>query len=107
MIRFTWQAHLVVYAANEQDARRDLDALAPQLVVNGKNVTLRAADRNDGRADLTIEIPNGAVPTVTAGHGDVTLEGLAGPANVNADRGDVKVDNIAGGVHVQDGQRRL
>ena len=57
-----------------------LDALAPQLAVNGKNVTLRAADENDGRADLTIEIPNGTVPTVTAGHGDVTLEGLAGDA---------------------------
>ena len=97
-------AHLVVYAANERDVRRGLDALSPQLVVNGKNVTLRAADRSNGRADLTIEIPNGAVPTVTAGHGDVTLEGLAGLANVNADRGDVKVDNIAGGVHVRMGK---
>jgi DUF4097 and DUF4098 domain-containing protein YvlB len=97
-------AHLVVYAANEKDVRRGLDALSPQLVVNGKNVTLRAADRNNGRADLTIEIPNGAVPTVTAGHGDVTLEGLAGLANVNADQGDVKVDNIAGGVHVRMGK---
>ena len=72
------QAHLVVYAANDRAARRNLDALAPQLMVNGRNVTLRAADGSDGRADLTIEIPNGAVPSVTAGHGDVTLEGLAG-----------------------------
>ena len=70
----------MVYASNDRDARRNLDALAPQLTVNGKNVTLRAADKNDGRADLTIEIPNGTVPTVTAGHGDVTIEGLAGDA---------------------------
>ncbi len=54
------QAHLVVYAANDRSARRSLDALAPQLVVNGENVTLRAADANDGRADLTIEIPKGS-----------------------------------------------
>ena len=72
------QAHLVVYAANDRSARRNLDALAPQLVVNSESVTLRAADGNDGRADLTIEIPNGTEPTVTAGHGDVTLEGLSG-----------------------------
>ena len=97
-------AHLVVFAANEKAARRGLDALAPQLVVNGKNVTLRAADASNGHADLTIEIPNGAVPTVMAGHGDVTLEGLAGPANVNADQGDVKADNLAGGLHVRMGK---
>jgi DUF4097 and DUF4098 domain-containing protein YvlB len=95
------QAHQVVYASNDRDARRNLEALAPQLSVNGKNVTLRAADGSDGRADLTIEIPNGAVPTVTAGHGDVTIEGLAGDANVTAGRGDVKADNLGGGLHVQ------
>jgi DUF4097 and DUF4098 domain-containing protein YvlB len=90
----------VVYASNDRDARRNLDALAPQLTVNGKNVTLRAADARNGRADLTIEIPTGAVPTVTAGQGDVTIEGLAGDANVAAERGDVKIDNLAGGAHV-------
>ena len=68
------------------------------------SVTLRAADSNNGRADLTIEIPKGTVPTVTAGHGDVTLEDLSGAANVNADRGDVKADNLAGGLHVRMGK---
>jgi DUF4097 and DUF4098 domain-containing protein YvlB len=94
------QAHLVVYASNDRDARRSLDGLAPQLAVDGQNVTLRAADAKNGRADLTIEVPNGAVPTVTAGHGDVTLEGLAGDVHVAAERGDVKIDNLAGAAHV-------
>jgi DUF4097 and DUF4098 domain-containing protein YvlB len=98
------QAHLVVYAANDRSARRSLEALAPQVLVNGGNVTLRAADASNGRADLTIEIPKGSVPTVTANHGDVTLEGLAGPANVNADRGDVKADNVGGGIHARMGK---
>jgi DUF4097 and DUF4098 domain-containing protein YvlB len=98
------QAHLVVYAANDRSARRSLEALAPQLVVNGSNVTLRAADANDGRADLTIEIPKGSVPTVTANHGDVTLEGLTSAAVVNADRGDVKADNVGGGIHARMGK---
>jgi DUF4097 and DUF4098 domain-containing protein YvlB len=95
------QAHLVVYAANNRAARRNLDALAPRLTVNGNSVTLRASDRNDGRADLTIEIPKGAVASVSAGHGDVTLEGLAGAANVSAGRGDVKADNLGGPLQVQ------
>jgi DUF4097 and DUF4098 domain-containing protein YvlB len=98
------QAHLVVYAANNRAAGRSLEALAPRLAVNGSSVTLRAADGNDGRADLTIEVPNGAVLTVTAGHGDVTLEGLAGPAKVSADRGDVKIDNLASALEVHMGK---
>jgi DUF4097 and DUF4098 domain-containing protein YvlB len=94
------QAHLVVYASNERDAQRSLDRLSPQLEVNGQSVTLRVADTSNGRADLTVEVPKGAVPTVTAGHGDVTLEGLAGDAHVSAERGDVKVDNLGGAAHV-------
>jgi len=100
------QSHQVVYASNDRDARRNLDALTPKLTVEGKNVTLRAADASNGRADLTIEIPNGAVPTVTAGHGDVTIEGLAGDGKVSAERGDVKLDNLGGGaeVHMSKGE---
>jgi DUF4097 and DUF4098 domain-containing protein YvlB len=98
------QAHQVVYASNDRDARRNLDALAPQLTVNGKNVTLRAADGRDGRADLTIEIPTGAVPTVTAGHGDVTIEGVGGDVQVTAGRGDVKVDNLGGSLQAHLGK---
>ncbi len=98
------QAHLVVYAANDRSARRNLEALAPRLVVNGNNVTLRAADANNGRAELTIEVPKGSIPNVTVTRGDVTLEGLTGPANVNADRGDVKADNVTGEVHVRMGK---
>ena len=98
------QAHQVVYAANDRAAQRDLDALAPQLSVNGKSVTLRSADASNGRADLTIEIPATVQPTITVGHGDVTLEGLgqtgALAAGIVAVRGDVKLANIKGNVHI-------
>ena len=46
------------------------------------------------------------MPSVAAGHGDVTLEGLAGPVSVNADRGGVKADDLTGGC-MSDGRRRL
>jgi DUF4097 and DUF4098 domain-containing protein YvlB len=90
------QAHLTVYASNQKDAERSLKALGPQVTVDGKNVTLRAADSSDGRADLIIEIPKGALPAITAGHGDVTVEGLAGDSTVTAQHGDVKFDNVGG-----------
>jgi DUF4097 and DUF4098 domain-containing protein YvlB len=98
------QAHLVVYAANDRSARHSMDALAPQITVDGGSVTLRTSDAGNGHVDLTIEIPKGAVPSVTAAHGDVTLEGLAGAATVNAARGDVKADNISGDLQARLGK---
>jgi DUF4097 and DUF4098 domain-containing protein YvlB len=98
------QAHLVTYAANDRSARRSLDALAPQLEVNGQNVTLRSANVNGGRADVTIEVPKGNSVSINAGHGDVTLEGLAGDTTVNAGRGDVKADNLQGGLQARMGK---
>ena len=56
------QAHLVVYAANDRSAQRNLDALAPQIAVNGGSVILRTGDAGDGHADLTIEIPRAPSP---------------------------------------------
>ncbi len=100
------QAHQVVYTSSDREAQRNLAALAPKLVVNGNDVTLRAADDRDGRADLTIEIPKDVVPTIKAGHGNVILEGLPQgiASTVDADRGDVKLDNVAGGVRVHMGK---
>ncbi len=98
------QAHLVVYTGSDRQAKRALEALTPQLKVNGKSVILRAADASDGRADLTIEVPEGTTPKITAGHGDVTLEGLGGPVDVSADRGDFKAHKLAGALHVRMGK---
>jgi DUF4097 and DUF4098 domain-containing protein YvlB len=98
------QAHLVVYASNDRSARRSLDAVAPQLVVSDESVNLRAGGSDNGRADLTIEIPVGSVPTVNAAHGDVTFEGLSTGATVNAGRGDVKADNLGGALQARMGK---
>jgi DUF4097 and DUF4098 domain-containing protein YvlB len=98
------QAHLVIYSSNEKSAQRGLDALAPKLTVNGKSVTLRAADASDGRADLTIEIPSGTTPKINASHGDVTLESLIGPVDVTADKGDFKAHKLTGALRVRMGK---
>ncbi len=54
---------------------------------------------NEGHSDLTIELPADATSDITAGHGDVTLEGLKGAANVSASHGDVKLDGMTANVH--------
>ena len=101
------QAHLVVYTGNDKDARRGFDALAPQATVNGNSVTLRVADSKDGRADLTVEIPKGALPRITARQGDVTLEGLGSAVDATVDRGDLKADHLASSLHVHSGKGDL
>ena len=49
----------------------------------------RGGDGNMGRAGMTVECTRGRRTTVTANHGDVTLEGLDNAATVKADRGEV------------------
>jgi DUF4097 and DUF4098 domain-containing protein YvlB len=74
------------------------------LSVNGKNVILRSASRENGRVDLIVEIPADAVPTITAGRGDVTVQDLNTPLSLNAGRGDVKLNNLKAAVDARLGR---
>ncbi len=94
------QAHQVVNTNSDSDAEKTFPALDPKVTVNGTTVLVRVEGRNNGRADLTIELPAGAATDVTAGRGDVSVEGLKGSSNVNANHGDVKLTGIGGTVHV-------
>src|ERR1700743_2212910 len=103
MCRLTWWSMRPTIALPSETWTLWLHKLS-RMAGKGPVAPVRTGDAGDGHADLTIEIPKGAVPSVTAAHGDVTFEGLAGPANVNAARGDVKADNIAGQVHAHMGK---
>ena len=61
---------------------------------------MKVEGRPNGNSDLTIELPASASTDVTAGHGDVSVEGLAGASNVTASNGDVKLQGMASSVHV-------
>jgi DUF4097 and DUF4098 domain-containing protein YvlB len=90
------QAHEVAYANSDGDARRSFARLRPQLTVSGQSVTLRSGNRGSDRADLIIEIPADAQASISAGHGDVTVEDLNTPLKLNAGKGDVKLNNLKG-----------
>jgi hypothetical protein len=93
-------AHQVVNTNSDKEAERTFPALDPKVTVNGSSVLVAVEGRNNGRVDLTIELPNGASTDVNAGRGDVSVDGLKGASNVNANRGDVKLSEIGGSAHV-------
>jgi DUF4097 and DUF4098 domain-containing protein YvlB len=94
-------AHQIVHSNSDGETRRVFAALDPHIQVNGTSVVVRVEGRNNGRADLTIELPESASSDITSGRGDVTIEGLKGASNVTASRGDVKLTGLGGNVHVQ------
>lgn len=98
-------SHEVARTTSQSDADRIFHDLEPKLTVSGTSVLVRV-DEGGGRADLTIEVPKSSIIGVTAGHGDVTMEGLDGAANVTARHGDVKLDGMRSNVTAHLGQGR-
>ncbi len=93
-------AHQVVHTNSDGDANNTFPALDPKITVNGSNVLVKVEGRPNGRADLTIELPEGASTDITAGRGDVSVEGLKGASNVTASNGDVKLSSMGASIHV-------
>lgn len=93
-------AHQIVNSRSDNDAAQIFPALDPKVTVNGSSVLVKVEGRNNARVSLTIELPEGASTDVTAGRGDVSVEGLKGYSNITAGRGDVKLSSIGGSAHV-------
>jgi DUF4097 and DUF4098 domain-containing protein YvlB len=93
-------AHQVVNSNSDNDANNTFPSLDPKITVNGKSVLVKVEGRPNGHADLTIELPEGASTDVTAGRGDVSVEGLKGASNVIANNGDVKLSSMGSSIHV-------
>jgi DUF4097 and DUF4098 domain-containing protein YvlB len=96
------QAHEVAFANSDSEAKSIFDAEAPQLTVSGNAVLVKPDSSNSkGRVNLTVTVPRTAKVTLKAGKGDVTAAGLGAGINVNASRGDVHLNSITGPVQVQ------
>ena len=95
------QEEASVYAPDDDAARRALDALRPQLDVNGTSVTVRTASRDDGRANLSVAVPADAVVSVTSGRGAVVIEDLTTPVNVTSSRGNVSFLRLKADAHAR------
>ncbi len=94
------QAHEVAYASSDAEAKKVFDAEAPHLTVSGSAVLVKSESNNSGRVNLTVTVPRSARVTVNAGRGDLTAADLGSGIIVSAPHGDVHLNSIAGSVQV-------
>jgi DUF4097 and DUF4098 domain-containing protein YvlB len=63
-------------------------------------VVVKSEGNTSGRVNMTVTVPKSAHITVVAGRGDVTAAGLSAGATVTAAHGDIHLNTIAGSVQV-------
>jgi DUF4097 and DUF4098 domain-containing protein YvlB len=93
-------AHQIVNTNSDSEANGAFPALNPAVTVNGTSVLVKVEGRNNARVNLTLEVPEGASTDITAGRGDVSVEGLKGSSNIASGHGDVKLSNLGASAHV-------
>jgi DUF4097 and DUF4098 domain-containing protein YvlB len=89
-------AHQIVYSSDEKDAEKQLAKILPTLRVNGSDGSLSTSYLNRGSVDLTVQVPETTSLSITAGRGNVAVNGLNGAVAVDASRGDVTLNKIMG-----------
>jgi len=94
------QAHEVAYASSDADAKKIFAAEAPDIKVSGGAVLVKSESNNSGRLNLTITVPKSSRVTVNAGRGDIMAAGMGAGLTVTAPHGDVHLNSIAGSVQV-------
>jgi DUF4097 and DUF4098 domain-containing protein YvlB len=90
------RAHQMVHRTSDDEARKVFLQLKPKVQTSSGGAVISVPEKDGARVDLTVEVPPAAYATVTAGHGDVTADGLTGGIQVTADHGEVKLEDITG-----------
>ena len=94
-------AHQVVHTTSDKEVQKAFDEVRPQITTSGAGLSVNVPGRSGASVDLTLAVPEGSFLTVNAGHGDVSVEGLKGNADVTDGQGDVKFDGMGGDVHAR------
>lgn len=95
------RAHQVVHANSDDRARQIFTMITPRIEPSPSGATVTVPGNNNGRVDLTLELPEKLAATINAGHGDVTVSGMKNAVDVANNHGDVKFDDITGDVHAR------
>jgi len=88
-------AHEVVHRDSDQKAEQIFDELKPKVDLSSGGAVITLPEKDGASVDLTVQMPAASFANVTAGHGDVTADGL-GSMEVTDNHGDVKLDDIGG-----------
>ena len=93
-----------MWAWKESDATTRQQQLQPQFSTDGNSLVLNVAAIASGQADLTIEVPKSMAVTMTADHGNVSVNDLQGAVTVSSNHGNLDLNGINGGIiaHVND-----
>ncbi len=90
------RAHQMVHRDSDSEAQKIFAQLKPKVEASGGGAVITVPEKQGARVDLTLELPAAAFATVTAGHGDVTADGLNGGVQVTDNHGEVKLEDIRG-----------
>jgi DUF4097 and DUF4098 domain-containing protein YvlB len=90
------RAHQMVHRDSDTEAQKIFAQLKPKVEASGGGAVITVPEKQGARVDLTLELPAAAFATVTAGHGDVTADGLNGGVQVTDNHGEVKLEDIGG-----------
>ncbi|HUB20046.1 MAG TPA: DUF4097 family beta strand repeat-containing protein [Acidobacteriaceae bacterium] len=90
------RAHQMVHRDSDSEAQKIFAELKPKVDTSGGGAVITVPEKQGARVDLTLELPAAAYATVTAGHGDVTADGLNGGVQVTDNHGEVKLEDIGG-----------
>ena len=92
--------HKRINSESQEDADKWNKSTDPQISVSGQTVTLNANTRGAGdhwvSSDLDIALPRKASLVATTSHGDVSVMGRDGNAEVTSQNGDVSVSDLNG-----------
>ncbi|WP_446745475.1 DUF4097 family beta strand repeat-containing protein [Silvibacterium acidisoli] len=94
-------AHQIVHADSEKKAQKVFDQIRPQINASGNSGSVIVPGRDGVRVDLIVNVPAKSFARINAGHGDVTVNGVANNVDVTSNHGDVKFDNVGGDVHAR------
>lgn len=92
--------HKRVNSESQQEAERWDKSTQPQINVTGQTVTLNANNKGAGdhwvSSDLDIAVPRKASVVLSTSHGDISIMGRDGNADVTNQNGDVSVTDLKG-----------
>jgi len=99
------RAHQMVHRTSDDEARKLFDELKPKVETSSNGTVITVAEKDGARVDLIMEVPAASYASITAQHGDVTADGLAGGIQITEGHGEVKLEDIGGDaqVHMQHG----
>jgi len=90
------RAHQMVHRDSDSEAQKIFDQLKPRVDTSGSGAVITVPEKQGARVDLTLELPAASFATITAGHGDVTADGLNGGIQVTDNHGEIKLEDIGG-----------